>query len=407
MKTKNLNIAFGKIGATIWLKPEDWDINGGNPEPSQLLLNMAQLHPDWTFYLVGKAHGWNTWEHHNKFPNVIDIWESKKDKHWPTEYFKKNNIEIDFGLFYAGTIHGNPLTTNMVQQKNYAAPCIQFLNDSGIPYFLIGEDPTQLENLFEDCKDITNYPLITLSTTDYPEYKAIDAKHDLWFLANESEEDFIDFNMDELQYKSYWMNIFTNIKKGKLKKIYDYCWNNGYGNTFVYGSLYKPHNKTEEKIINEYGNLIIPKSIFNNNKLVRETKYTLMLAHTSGWRSASKFWKMILFGVIPIMLPGDDDNNAFELPDELFKILHVNNPAELSTLLTNFEITNELSQDEIFYHLAEMLLSKKDAWDGSFIDHQIIDNMRVLLNEEFEYGTGTITFKQSCLFPKPKIKSLF
>ena len=65
---KKINVAIGKFGKVISFFPNKWGAKGGDPEGSQLILNLAQLHPEWTIYIVTKSD-FSNWPNRTSFPN--------------------------------------------------------------------------------------------------------------------------------------------------------------------------------------------------------------------------------------------------------------------------------------------------------------------------------------------------
>ena len=376
----------------MYFNPEDWNINGGNHEAASLLLNLAQLHTDWNFYVVGKMNRFNKWEHRKQFQNIINVWDDEIPTFdVPIKYMLKNNIHIDFGLFYAGQVDGRVYPTDKRNVRcstlNYATPIIDFLNESKIPYFLIGEDP---QYLYTQTNKLINKPRLVLTTQacDLDGIKGINVEHDKWVLANEKR-------LDSLTYlnRNSTINVFTNWKPKKIDKIQSYIWNY-WPDTKVYGSWQDSKHAWRPKI-EPYSKNILTTPIYEMNKEMYNTKYTLMLSHTKGWRSASKFWKMLLFGIVPFFIPGDDDDHLFNAPE----FLYVNSPKELYEKITELE-NNNSKYIELWYKLQAML--KDDYFNGKFLDTILVNTINLNLDMDLPYSDKTIIFKQSSIIKTVK-----
>ena len=381
-----MNIAYGKIGQSIYFNPEDWKIRGGNHEAPSLLLSLAQLHPDWNFYIIGKVNYFEKWKYRNLFPNIFYVWSGEKEgRNWTIPYKKLKNIHIDFGLFYAGQYINDifPETGGFISTIAYASPILYFLNETNIPYFLIGEDPTYL---YTQSKLLTNLPkaILTTQDIDIDGIKGINVEHDKWFLSNEKRTAHLSFKNRDLL-----MNIFTNWKKGKIEKIIDYVLKT-MPETMIYGDWITKSGEFREENYMKYRSNFNNIPMYDMNTTMFRTKYTIMLSHTKGWRSASKFWKMLLFGIIPFFIPGDDDEHLFKAPEYLY----VSSVNELQIKIKELE-RNTSMYNNLWYELQNML--KDEYFNGVLMDIYIVNIINKILKLELDYSTKSIDFKQSSI----------
>lgn len=453
---KKINVAIGKFGKVISFFPNKWGAKGGDPEGSQLILNLAQLHPEWTIYIVTKSD-FSNWPNRTSFPNIIDVWDGYKNApkitykpHYDEEvvrfveveeeprsvhylvddYMTKHDIKIDFALIYAGAVERSTIPNFMhclktpdkftritMHAKKYVGPVVYWLNKSKVPYFEIGEDVRYLPCA---AYDLYHRPRTILTIQDW-NFKAkhiknendetviesnimgVNVRHDLWFLANEK----INIVNDETPRQnliSIFSNYSGNKQFNKEEIINKWIWQNGFEDAKVYGDW-------NEEIAINYPAHIYSTPMYQMNYEMYNTKFTIMLAGVKVkgggvWRSASKFWKMLMFGIVPFFLPGDDDDRAFNAPE----FLYVNSPAQLYERINLLNDHKEM-YDEIRSQLFELLLQKEaeGCFNGSYIDRQIHNALHQTYGLDLPLGEGEISFKQSCIIAPSvnKTKALF
>lgn len=324
-----MNVVVGKLGKKFYMRKKSWLIDSGDSEVATSLIVLAKKHPEMNFYIIGTSD-FDTFtpeERKDYFPNenVTYIWEyyDKNDgkPRWdfPLNFFKERNITIDFGWIHAGPtgavnvpektykvrdIFAKQIAKTIIMSVIYAGPMVHYLNESQIPYIVVGEDPR-----YYPCRarDLFNRPKLYLNTyndkvpakyvsgylsTDILVEKEIlqDAKYDRWFLASEQHPERVFGERDIL------LDIYTNGRessgKRKMRIMKEYLADPIFKDTVIYG-------KWSEKLIEE-----APNFKFQNTAMIDlidemyRTKYTLMFHFKEGYPS-SKFWKMIYFGIIP------------------------------------------------------------------------------------------------------------
>ena len=220
--TNVLIVNFGKVFS---FNAEKWGMTGGDSESAILISCMAQCYPDVNFYIASR-NDYKTLDSQfknkiNKNNNLYDAWENySKDleidnQDWLKYYFESEGIKLDFGLIYGGISAGCTITnsmylikdpdkvaTPMSSSKRSVGIIAKFLNDTGLPYFEIGEDPRYLpvraKDLFNRSKKILGGANISFTASNIKEYLSremvetivpcVDIEHHLMFLMNENRD---------------------------------------------------------------------------------------------------------------------------------------------------------------------------------------------------------------------------
>ena len=129
-----------------------------------------------------------------------------------------------------------------------------------------------------------------------------------------------------------------------------------------------------------------------------DTKYTLTIGGSNDYPTAIKFWKMLMFGIIPFSYK-ERDIEKFNIP----KFLHVKNPEDLKSKIEYLE-TNKLDYLHIWNTLQD-LISKEDLWNGS----RFFNNIERWVKKDLGYSmnrTGKITYKSSSIFVREELNNL-
>ena len=130
------NILIGKFGKTIKVKNIHIETGGG----VELLLysTMSRMCPEYNFYFIGcnELHKLNDEEYNKLFPNhnVFSAWKPEIRKTCDYEsiinYFKDNNIKVDFALIFVGLV-GNVNIRNFIEKVRgggFTTPLLCFQN---------------------------------------------------------------------------------------------------------------------------------------------------------------------------------------------------------------------------------------------------------------------------------------
>ncbi len=398
-----MNIAFGRIGKKLFFNPNNWGLIGGNAAPIILITNLAAMHPQNQYYIIGRSD-WNTLDEdfkneicpngnitnvlrdRDRLPKVEEMLKGECDLHeQPIKYFKKNNIKIHAGIFINGILcHAYQFNkTYKVNKKDHirilpmfyldGSSIVNTLNNLQFPFVAITQDPRQVG--INENREYFNTKFTTLTQQNFG---TIQFKHiKSYKQAKEVITDPIDFiyghtqktflmgqkkpnKKDYINNRNTLISIFMNghgsnyKKDGRYDVINEYIFSN-FPNTLVYG-------KWSNQIVEKDPRFIV-KRMGNMKDIVYDTKYTLVNSIKPGFVTC-KPWQMIHFGIIPFFTPDYDPQNLLGLPD----FLHLKDPQDLKKkiemLQSNPEYYDELRQF-LYKHL------KDQYYDGTFFDSVI------------------------------------
>ena len=169
------NFVVGKIGLscrfdwqenkTSWFSPAD--------DTVRLIINLSYNNPKDNFYIIGKNNLTElpSYKRETLFPhnNVFNAY----DKGWnsPIEYLNNNAINIDFGIITFGAVlsrnvpnktytKAGTIAKPLDRAIKYVAPYIHTLNELGIEWVCLAEDPRHFS---ASILDLFNKPKIFLS----------------------------------------------------------------------------------------------------------------------------------------------------------------------------------------------------------------------------------------------------
>ena len=414
------NVLIGKFGKHISFDPSKWGMVGGDSESAILISCMAQCYPNVNFYIASRndfdkinSHTKNAI---NKNSNVFNIWErydSQVDNQsWIEKYVESNNIKLDFGLFYGGPSSGctipdsmylitepDKTATPMSSSKRSVGIITKFLNDSRLPYVEIGEDPrylpVQAKDLFNRSKrilcvkedmtfsieHIKNYLSRKIIETEIP---CSDVGHSYMFLMNEDKNDLLKEPGDRKTRINVAMHC-TASQDGSVDK-----WNlvknfilDPFPETFIYG-------KWDEKIIaGQHQNQFKEIPMTDLHDVMYDTKYTLAIGGSKTWGTQSKFWKMLMFGIIPFLDP--DNENIFGAPEFIETESAEDFIKKISFLENNHDEYVKL------WHKCQELIQDDDLWNGSRFFNNLEREISDIFGIQLERG-GVIDYKSSSIF---------
>ena len=414
------NILIGKFGKHISFDPSKWGMVGGDSESAILISCMAQCYPNVNFYIASR-NDFDKINSHirnaiNKNSNVFNIWErydSQVDNQsWIEKYVESNNIKLDFGLFYGGPSSGctipdsmylitepDKTATPMSSSKRSVGIITKFLNDSRLPYVEIGEDPrylpVQAKDLFNRSKKILcvkedmtfsiehikNYLSRKIIETEIP---CSDVGHSYMFLMNEDKNDLLKEPGDRKTRINVAMHC-TASQDGSVDK-----WNlvknfilDPFPETFIYG-------KWDEKIIaGKHQNQFKEIPMTDLHDVMYDTKYTLAIGGSKTWGTQSKFWKMLMFGIIPFLDP--DNANIFGAPELIENDIAEDFIKKISFLENNHDEYVKL------WHECQELIQDDDLWNGSRFFNNLEREISDIFGIQLERG-GVIDYKSSSIF---------
>ena len=422
------NILIGKFGKHISFDSNKWGMVGGDSESAILISCMAQCYPDVNFYIASRNDFQKIDSHTrnaiNKNSNLFNIWEKYDsqidNQSWINHYINSNDIKLDFGLFYGGPSSGSTIpnsmylitepdktATPMSSSKRSVGIITKFLNDTGLPYVEIGEDPrylpVQAKDLFNRSKKVLCVKdNITFSIKHIKEYLSreiiettipcSDIGHSYMFLMNEDKDDLL----KEPGHRKTKINVAmhcTASQDGSVNK-----WNlvknfilDPFPETFIYG-------KWDEKIIaGEHQNQFKETPMTDLHDVMYDTKYTLAIGGSRTWGTQSKFWKMLIFGIIPFLDP--DNENIFGAP-EFIQTKDAKDFIEKVNFLEN-------NHDEYIklWNECQELIHVEGLWDGSIFFNNLGTEISNIFDIQLE-KKGTIDYKSSSIFLNKNESSL-
>ena len=422
------NILIGKFGKHISFDSNKWGMVGGDSESAILISCMAQCYPDVNFYIASRNDFQKIDSHTrnaiNKNSNLFNIWENYDsqidNQSWINHYINSNDIKLDFGLFYGGPSSGSTIpnsmylitepdktATPMSSSKRSVGIITKFLNDTGLPYVEIGEDPrylpVQAKDLFNRSKKVLCVKdNITFSIKHIKEYLSreiiettipcSDIGHSYMFLMNEDKDDLLKEPGNRKTKINVAMHC-TASQDGSVNK-----WNlvknfilDPFPETFIYG-------KWDEKIIaGEHQNQFKETPMTDLHDVMYDTKYTLAIGGSKTWGTQSKFWKMLIFGIIPFLDP--DNENIFGAP-EFIQTKDAKDFIEKVNFLEN-------NHDEYIklWNECQKLIHVGGLWDGSIFFNNLGTEISNIFDIQLE-KKGTIDYKSSSIFLNKNESSL-
>ena len=422
------NILIGKFGKHISFDSNKWGMVGGDSESAIHISCMAQCYPDVNFYIASRNDFQKIDSHTrnaiNKNSNLFNIWEKYDsqidNQSWINHYINSNDIKLDFGLFYGGPSSGSTIpnsmylitepdktATPMSSSKRSVGIITKFLNDTGLPYVEIGEDPrylpVQAKDLFNRSKKVLCVKdNITFSIKHIKEYLSreiiettipcSDIGHSYMFLMNEDKDDLLKEPGNRKTKINVAMHC-TASQDGSVNK-----WNlvknfilDPFPETFIYG-------KWDEKIIaGEHQNQFKETPMTDLHDVMYDTKYTLAIGGSKTWGTQSKFWKMLIFGIIPFLDP--DNENIFGAP-EFIQTKDAKDFIEKVNFLEN-------NHDEYIklWNECQELIHVRGLWDGSIFFNNLGTEISNIFDIQLE-KKGTIDHKSSSIFLNKNESSL-
>ena len=404
-----MNIVVGKLGKKIYFDFDKIKSNSGDIEVTTQIITLAAYYPSFNFYVIGinDLDKLSQEKYTKLFPNanVRNAWQYFNNKMhdritFIDEYFTKMNISIDFGYLHAGPAaqvnipektylikdKENEVIAKTIQMaKTYAGPLVYFLNESKIPFVIVGEDP---RNLPFQGRDLHNRPAyygsslqLELSTKHDRSYfdkepcveiteKVMNIKFDRLFLVAENMENISkNLNAD----RSGGLNIFTHGSGSsglsKMKIMNKYLNKSSYDDMKIYGQW-------SDKVL-EKSDISLDKFIgidmSDMPEILYDTKYTLMFNLKDKWPS-SKFWKMIYYGIIPFFYAKFDDDHNMPVHD----FLRIETPQELAKKVKALDKSPEARLKLIQYHNSKF---KQSYFDGSLIAYEFKEIINDILNK--------------------------
>ena len=179
------------------------------------------------------------------------------------------------------------------------------------------------------------------------------------------------------------------VNKGKIMEDYIL---NSFPDTKIYGKW--DLSTLDEKY---HGNIEeIPMIDLHN--VLYDTKYSLLTGGSNNYPTSSKFWKFLIFGIIPFFYK-QEDIQKFNLPKFLYAKDIMDFRIKVKRLENDIDLYNQL-----WYDLQNKIL-EDDLWDGT----RFFSDIEKWIKHEFGYEMkrkGTISYRSSSLFVKEKLNTL-
>lgn len=360
-----MNILIGKIGKAIKFK--NLDLRTGGDSIIIFYSNLSRMFPEHNFYFGGPSQldKLTKAEYNKLFPNGNvfsaytrsfdnknreDEYDFGDDYKSPVEFFKKNNITIDFALLMSGMCSSNANIPDFVPKGdgskrkflawtvNYAAPYLYTLNELGCPFYMISEDARYIT---ANAGDLYNHEKLVFSQingtfTTLPRIKSktdfsrsrvnvpvIYSGCEKIFMAGCSKDwrSNIDFDRklnstgDRLIVLSNGHGIKkintgagTNNERLSMYKKYviDNLKDTEYANTKIYG-------KWDDETYENYPS-IINRPMIELQDEIADARYTFIYSIAPGFVTV-KPMEMIMQGLIPFIHPDYDIYGLLDIPE--------------------------------------------------------------------------------------------
>lgn len=388
METKNLTeydhdtVAVAKMGRSIKFKRVNWKDGAGNNEPAVLISVLSKLNPLNTYIVIGKSDlsKLSTDEYHYLFPNgnVLDAFEGFNKNVNDIEMYPYENtsfIDFDYGIIIGGVTSGinmqnkfyktNKKTKTVEESQglisplnmfhSYAAPIINFLNITNIPWVFYTSDARQVPI---SARDLINREILTLgtmNTTYTSKYFSGEGFNGQNIITDEKEMYYaggelvsiLDNKLKRYNGEEKTINLGLFFHKHNDKKRYENIL--GYINEFEDISVF---GKWKEEI--ESGDERFKGSLtFDETQdMMKKTKYTLCYPITDGDIS-SKWIEAIRAGVIPFFTPEYDKDKLLSSIWHVPSFLYLSSREDLKSKI-NYLNDNEEKYKTIINQLKDI-----------------------------------------------------
>lgn len=400
-----MNIVIGKIGRSIYFNKDNRSMTNGDEEAPMMYTMLAKRHPEHNFYLIGRSDIQRVRAKENTdtlgaffgeedeptIPtNIHDLFEGwQKNKFpgvhlhdWLYEKIQDMGLKFDLGLIYYGPmpnvgipgkgimkLDGSTEAKSLEMFEAYYGPIMHTLNMTQTPWIGLCGDPKYVPSR---ARDILNEPKVVMSQTQGKfETKRIAAYDDSLNIKHVEEDHQYSaietiFMLEEK--KTDWRNIdkdilFTIGLNGGASRddfIKDWFINKDRTDIKVYG-------KWSEEFTDQYPDMFEEKRIAEVEDEFFRTKYTIIPPphQPTGNFVTQKFWKMIVYGIIPFFHPGYDTEKILPVP----KILRIDSPEDMWEKIDYLEANPEerkAIQDKLW-----RFLESDDLFDGTFLHNRI------------------------------------
>lgn len=417
-----LNIVFGKIGKSLSFRQGKWGMIGGDHEAPALLSMLAQMNPNINFHIISKSD-WKDLApaeklQHNGNGNIFDVWEKWNSKDgfdctkWPLHVLQ--NTKIDFGIIVSGptgfstipnamrTLDDDRVAKPSMMSERYVGPITRFLNESKIKYMEIGEDPRYYPIA---ARDLFNRPEYICGTRNVAKHRSVeiidgyfgkvkeinlpvrDYRVSHMFMAMEPS----DKRLKEPGTRQNLVSIYSNglRNQGGMQKfpaIKQYVLDQ-FPDATIFGEW-----PEDTPGIKPYLSRIKPTPMIELIDQMYDTKYAFMIPIQEGWPT-SKFFKHLLFGIIPFFHPLCGADYYDDLPD----YLKLKSATDFKQKIDFLE-SNPKEYLKLWKQCQSML--EDEYFDGSYFNDIILNEISLHVGKNaIDWTTKSITHKMSCLWP--------
>jgi len=389
-----MNILIGKIGKAIKFK--NLDLRKGGDSIIIFYSTLSRMFPEHNFYFGGPTQldKLTKAEYNKIFPNgnVFSAYSKSGNKDRKDEYdfgedykstanyFKDNNIKVDFALLMMGMCSSNANIPDFVPKSdgskrkflawtvNYAAPYLYALNELGCPFYMISEDARYIT---ANAGDLYNHEKLVFSQingtfktlprikskTDFSRecvnVEAVYCGCEKIFMAgvDKNWRDNIDFDR-KLNSTGNRMIVLSNgcgqkrINAGAStqsdrlpmykKYIMDNLAGTPYADTKIYGVWDDETYENNPNIIN--------KPMYDLQDEIADARYTLVYSIMPGFVTV-KPMEMIMQGLIPFIHPEYDKYRLLNIPEYCYVKDEKDMLAKMQELDSNPELYKKVFDD--------------------------------------------------------------
>jgi hypothetical protein len=390
-----MKIAIGKIGKTIKFNSNTWGAVGGDNEAPLFFTRLIHRNPQDTFYIVGTSDfercNEATQQAININGNVVNCWDGfaewKKDKgdiapearrlaYLNEVIIPKYGKEITRGLFFVGLAGSSNVLGKTRKSKpphdhakplnafsSYAAPIIDFINQTKIRHNFILNDPRALrrgtmKDLFVKPTKIHtqfNYDIKHTRFTSYDDTTVLEEDYvceydnvEKIFLMDKERTTFPDKNIN-------MMIVCNEGAPSRYEPLNDFILQH-HDDIEIYG-------KWKADTIGDDPRFKGPLKFNKLQEKLPYVKYTFCIPILTGWATA-KFWEMAHYGIIPFLHPDYDTQLHIKCP----KYLRVKDADDLQRKIAELEAKPEKYRI-IRDYLGTMI--KDEYYDGSYLTDRI------------------------------------
>lgn len=376
-----MNIFVGKLGRTVFFNPERFSSIGGDNEASTLILKMAQLHPEDTFYIV-QTTDFSSTPYAQKYHNIIplmDGFDMKYDNHtYLWNKIQRMGIKPDYMVLYNGITSTNNIkgiwyknrslqmayTKTLAFSERYMANIVYMLNNfMDVPYMLLIPDPRYYPLMARDIEHTPNHVLSQYTYSADWIFREYETRNDHITTTNPVYAGIE--NVFLLNKKRAPREMYINHKTPLLMNIILNQGQNSSGGLDRYPILkeYVLDNLDFADNIEVYGDWADdimadtrfkgPMRIEKLTKKLLSTRYTFIIPVDKNWATA-KFAEMSFYGIITFMHPYYDTQKNIKCPE----FLRVKSPEDLKRKIEFLE-NNEEARKKL---LADIWESFGDEW---------------------------------------------